>query len=159
MKFSKTITFDATPEKVLEILTDPRFREEVALRAGADSAEITVEEQPDGRVRASVDTVNDGAQLSGIAKKVLGNQFKIHQEERWTSDEQADLVVAVHGTPGKVRGTVTLRAVGDATEQIVDADIKVPIPIVGGKAEQIIASILGRVLKLQGTVGSEWLSR
>jgi hypothetical protein len=42
--------------------------------------------------------------------------------------------------------------------QTVDAEIKVGIPLIGGKVEAIIGSALGRVLKIQQRVGGEWLT-
>lgn len=159
MRFSKAITFDASPERVFAVLTDEAFRAEVAAEAGAESSTIEVVDRGDGRVEATVDSTQATDELPGVAKKFLGATFTIHQVENWSSPLLADLSVTIPGAPVKVAGTVTLRAVGEQTEQLVEADVKVSVPLIGGKVEKMIGSILGNILKLQGRHGNEWLSR
>jgi hypothetical protein len=65
--------------------------------------------------------------------------------------------VTIPGKPGRVTGTVRLREDGAETVQTVDAEVKVSIPLVGGKVEKIICSALGHVLTVQQRVGADWL--
>jgi hypothetical protein len=44
--------------------------------------------------------------------------------------------VEVQGVPTRIDGTVTLSADGGGTRQDVEADVKVSIPLLGGKLEK-----------------------
>ena len=158
MKFLKEIRFPADRDTVFAMLADPAFREEVAREAGADTWDIDVTEVGDG-IRATVDTSQSTQGLPSAAVKILGSSFDIAQEENWSSPTEGTLGVTIPGKPGSVKGTVSLREDGAETVQTVDAEIKVSIPLIGGKVEKIIGSALGSVLKTQQSVGADWLGR
>lgn len=157
MKFHKEIRFTGDLETVFAMLADKAFREKVAETAGADTWQVTVEERGAG-AHAVVDTSQSTAGFPGPAVKVLGSHFDIHQEEEWTSPTEGTMLVTIPGKPGSVHGTVTLRQVGSEVVQTVDADIKVGIPLVGGKIEKLIGSAVGSVLRTQESVGADWLA-
>ena len=46
----------------------------------------------------------------------------------------------------------------DATTETVALDIKVNIPLVGGKIEGLIADLLSKALRAEHHVGVEWLA-
>lgn len=157
-KFHKEIRFTGDLAEVFAMLADKAFREKVAESAGAESWTVTVEQRGEG-VKAVVDTSQSTAGFPGVAQKVLGSHFDIHQEEDWTSPTDGTMTVTIPGKPGSVRGTVTLHQDGAEVVQTVDADIKVSIPLVGGKVESLIGSAVGSVLKTQQRVGADWLAR
>ena len=45
------------------------------------------------------------------------------------------------------------------TTETVDLDVKVSIPLVGGKIEDLIADLLLKALKVENQVGRDYLSR
>jgi hypothetical protein len=158
LKFHKQIRFAAPVAEVYAMLGDPAFREKVASEAGADSYDVTITPNgPDG-FASVVETQQSSAELPGVARKFLGDHYTIRQEETWAEPDEGALDVTIPGTPGMVGGVVALEADGDGTLQTVDADIKVGIPLIGGKVEKLIGQVLGNLLKLQERVGNDWLA-
>jgi hypothetical protein len=56
-----------------------------------------------------------------------------------------------------MKGTITLSPDGAGTHESVDAEIKVHIPLIGGKLEKLIADLLEAALKSEQRVGVAWL--
>jgi hypothetical protein len=58
-----------------------------------------------------------------------------------------------------MKGTARLRESGGTTTETVVLDIKVGIPLVGGKIEGLISDLLARALRAENKVGRDYLSR
>lgn len=157
MRFTKSITFDALPEVVAEMLADPAFRERVASMAGATAYDVSVIETDSG-VHAVLESRQPSVGLPGFARRFVGDELVIHQEEHWHTATDGTMSVAIPGKPGKVTGAIALAGAGVSTVQTVTADISVGLPLVGGRIERMIGQILGNVLKLQARVGNAWLA-
>ena len=67
--------------------------------------------------------------------------------------------MTIPGKPGEMKGTARLTESGGVTTETVDLDIKVGIPLVGGKIEGLIADLLLKALKVENRVGRDYLSR
>ena len=65
--------------------------------------------------------------------------------------------MTVPGKPGDIRGTITLEQDGADVAQHIDIAVRVSIPLVGGKVEEMIAGFVGRVFDAQNSVGVKWL--
>lgn len=157
MRFAKEIRFPASVAEVHAMLVSREFREEVAAQAGASRWTVSVEETPAG-ILSVVDSAAPTADLPGFVRKVIGSEMPIHQEELYTSPTEGRLTVSMTGRPGSLTGTIRLAADGAETVQAVEADVKVAVPLVGGKLEKLICQVMGNLLKLQGRVGAEWLA-
>ena len=55
-------------------------------------------------------------------------------------------------------GTITLRESGGTTTETVEMEIRVSIPLVGGKIESLIADLLRKALKAENAVGRQYLA-
>jgi hypothetical protein len=158
MRFLKEISFPGTLEEVWEMLLDADFRAEVAETSGASSYDVSVEETDEGWL-AVIDSVSPTDGLPDAATRVLGTAMEIRQEELWTSASAATLDARMPGRPGHINGTISLRQDGDRVVQVVDAEVRVRIPLFGGAVEKVIGRGLGRVLRIQESVGADWLTR
>lgn len=156
MRFTKSIELPGPIVEVREMLLDADFREEVARRAGAVEVEVTVDRDGE-RTVARIETRQPTTGMPAIATKFLGDQLAVRQEERWHSPDGGDLEITIPGQPGRVDGTVRLAERAGVTVQTVEADIAVRIPLIGGKVEKLIGSVVGQVLQLQAQVGAERL--
>jgi hypothetical protein len=56
-------------------------------------------------------------------------------------------------------GTARLHESGGTTTESVTMDVKVGIPLVGGKIEGLISDLLLKALKAENRVGRDYLSR
>ena len=130
MKFSHSMTYDAAPEAVAQMLADPAFRQKVC---------------------DAVHAVRRGGPRARPPQRIV-------QRETWQSSTDASLDVAVPGKPGGFAGTITLTPQGGGTQETVAGEVKVRIPLVGGKLEGLIGDMLERALKTEERVGRAWLA-
>ncbi|MDN4172454.1 DUF2505 domain-containing protein [Nocardioides sp. SOB77] len=154
------LTYDAPASAVYAMLTDASFREEVCDRSGVLRHDVTVsgEDLTNGaHVRIQQWQSADG--IPSFAKKLVGDQIEIIQEETWTSPTACDVTVTIPGKPGEMSGTVRLEEDGGVTTEHVELTITVRIPLVAGKIESLVADMLLKSLKVENTVGREYLAR
>jgi hypothetical protein len=158
MKFRHELTYDAPLADVAAMLADPAFREEVCEFQRVLRATVEVEHTAPGTT-VVVDQVQPASGIPAFAKKFVGDEIRIVQAETWSSQSAADLEVTIPGKPGDMRGTITLAESGGTTTETVDVEVKVHIPLVGGKIEGLIVDLLRKALVAEGKVGRDYLSR
>lgn len=147
----------ATPEQVYAMLATPAFREAVC--EYQRYPERTVEIAPSGPgMRVRVDQYRPADEVPSFAKKLVGARINILQEETWHSPTSADLSVTIPGKPGEMLGTITVAGDDAGVTETVDVQVKVSIPLLGGKLEDFIAGMLLRALKAENRVGVRWLA-
>ena len=140
------------------MLHDSAFREEVCDATGVLRHVVTVTETGGG-TEVVIEQVQTAQGIPGFARKFVGDEIEIVQKENWTDDTHADVEVTIPGKPGHMRGTATLVESGGTTTEQVDLEIKVNIPLVGGKIEGLIADMLLSALKVENSSGRDYLSR
>ena len=158
MRFTHTMTYDAPVAEVGAMLDDPAYRDEVIAAQGSTSGTATFEQDGD-TVVVVVDVVQPADGIPGYARKFVGDEINVVQREEWTSAEHADLHVTIPGKPGQLVGSIELTEDGGTTTETVDAEITVSIPLVGGKIEKLIGSLLVKALRAEEKVARDYLSR
>jgi hypothetical protein len=152
------LTYDAPMTSVAEMLADPAFREEVCEHQGTLRHLVTID--PDGSgMEVTIDQVRPAHGIPSFAKKFVGDEINLVQQETWETATGADVRVTIPGKPGEMTGTARLDETGGVTTETVDLTIKVNIPLVGGKIEGLIADLLLKALKTENEVGRRYLSR
>jgi hypothetical protein len=157
MKFSHQMTYDAAPADVHAMLADPAFREKVCLAMHALRTDIDIVSAGAG-MKVVVDQTQPADGIPSFAKKIVGDEIQIVQREQWKDDTAADLTVEIPGKPGALTGGIALTASGGGTTETVSGDIKVKIPMIGGKLEGLIGDLLTSALKTEERVGRTWLA-
>jgi len=157
MRFTHTNTYPAGATEVLSMLTTHEFRERVcaAQRALAHSVELH------GSGVGSQVRITRTQSLQGapaVATKIAGDSVQLVQTEHWTRPDGAAFALEIPGKPGSLHGGIELRDLGGTTEAVFSGELKVSIPLVGAKLEQLIASILTAALSREGEVGRRWLA-
>jgi hypothetical protein len=151
------LTYDASLTDVGEMLMDPAFREQVCDAQGALRRSATV--GPDGAgMKVVVDMVLPATGIPGFAKKFVGDDINLVQTEKWSDIESGAVDVAIPGKPGQMKGTMTIRELDGTTTETVDMEVRVSIPLVGGKLEALIADLLRKALKAENKVGRQYLA-
>ncbi len=156
VKLQHTATYGAAPAEVYAMLADPAFRERVAAEQGVVSGDVTVTPAGEG-CRIVLDQVQDTAGLPAIAKRIAGDTTRAVVTEAWTSPAAGTIEITAPGKPTKAIGTVTLVADGDATRHVIDLEVTVKVPLVGGKLEQLMTDNIKQGLAVEQTVGTAWL--
>lgn len=156
MKFSHEIRYAAGADDVYAMLGEQAFRDQVCEASG--TLAHTVQVTPSGTGMAVVvDRTMPADGIPSFATKFVGDKIQVVQKETWTGPTEATLEVTIPGKPGHMRGTVTLAESGGQTVETVSGDIKVSIPLVGGKLESLIGDLLASALRTEGKVGARWL--
>lgn len=157
MKFSHRMTYDAAPADVLKMLSDPAFREKVCEAMHAVRRDVSIDGAPEG-MAVVVDQTQPAKGIPSFAKKFVGDEIHIVQKESWAGATSASLAVQIPGKPGDFKGAIDLAGDTDGTVETVAGDIKVKIPMIGGKLEGLIADLLRSALKSEQRVGRAWLA-
>jgi hypothetical protein len=157
MKFSHDMTYDATPEAVAEMLADRTFRERVCEAMESTRWDVSVDGAGEG-MEVVVDQTQKAAGIPSFAKKFVGDKIQIIQRESWTSQTAAGLEIEIPGKPGHLKGQIRLAVDGDGTIETVSGDLKVKVPVIGGKLEDLVASLLRSALRTEEKVGRAWLA-
>jgi hypothetical protein len=157
-RLTHTLTYDAPLADVAAMLDSTAFREEVCSFQRVIRASVEIDDTAEG-MRVVVDQVQPAAGIPSFAKKFVGDEIRIVQTEIWSSETRADLHVTIPGKPGEMTGTITLTESGATTTETIDAQVKVAVPLVGGRIEGLIADLLRKALDAEQSVGRDYLSR
>lgn len=154
MKITHSVRYDASVQDVYTMLSDPAFREQATRAQGATHVEVRTD---GGRVDIDFRRPNDD--VPAFARKFAGgDELTATQSEEWADDDySATLSIATKGVPAGIRGTRTLVAHDDGTEDRFDGEAVAKIPVVGGKIEQILADKLREGWDLEHVEGTRWL--
>jgi hypothetical protein len=162
MRITDTITYDADPDTVYAMKTDPDFQERKCADAGALRHEVAV--TPAGR-GARVVTRRDLAtdELPDFVKSIVGSSLSVTETYDWAAaaadgSRKAALTVEAAGAPVAMRGTVHLRPVGPATEMTIEGNLRASIPLLGGKIEKAAAPVFLKAIRSEHESGRRWLA-
>ena len=157
MRFSHDLEYDAAPEAVAAMLADPAFREQVCDALHVLRHEVSVQGAGAG-MTVVVDQTQPAGGVPSFAKKFVGDEIRIVQRERWRDTTNADLDIEIPGKPGTMQGDITLVGDGTHTVQTVAGDIRVKLPLVGGRIEEMVGDIFRAALRAEQRVGAAWLA-
>ena len=156
---SEKLTYPGTTiEQVLAMYGDADFREQVASYQHAQRSSAVLSGTGAGST-ARVEIVHGTEHVPSFARKFVGDEIAIVQEETWTSDTHADVVITIPGKPGDMSGTFDLAQVGPDVVESAQLTVKVNIPFVGGKVEDLVAGLLVKALRAENKVGVTWLAK
>jgi hypothetical protein len=105
-----------------------------------------------------VDQTQPAKGMPGFAKKFVGDEIRIVQRETWKDTTSAVLRIEVPGKPGTMDGSMVLVGDGTRTVETVAGEIKVKVPLVGGRIEGLVGGLLGHALDVEERVGRRWLA-
>jgi uncharacterized protein YndB with AHSA1/START domain len=156
MKFRHELTYDAPPVEVFEMLADPAFREAACVAQDVISAEVTLE-RPGNGFTLTVDQEQRTDDLPGFARVFAGDSTHAIQREEWADSTGGTLRIDAPGKPSEVKGTTTLRPEGSGTRELVELELKVKVPLIGGKLEKLLAERVTAGLDAEHEVGVAYL--
>jgi hypothetical protein len=140
-----TTTSGASVQQVFDLLTSPGWVQTKAERFG-DGAELREHEvRDDGSVHLQVSRrLPEG--VPGPLQRFLPSDGRVTETFDWaapsgegrTGTWRADIA----GAPARLGGTMRLEPHGDGSEYELVGEVKVSVPIVGGKAERFIADMV-----------------
>lgn len=156
MKFQHEVSYAASPDRVFAMLADPAFRKAVCDAQGLLSAEVDLQRNGNG-FSLTIDQLQKTDDLPSFARSIAGDSTRVVQREVWADTTGGTLKFESPGTPSGINGTVTLRPEGSGTVEIVELDIAVKVPLVGGKLEKLLADRIRAGMDAEHGVGVTWL--
>ena len=157
-RVSHTLTYPGTTiDAVHAMLADPAFRKAVGdyQRVTDFACQIT----PAGSgMTVRLEQAHGTDRIPSFAQRLVGGEIRFVQEESWSSPTAADIHVTIPSKPGDMTGSTSLTQTGEDVVQRVDLAVKVSIPLVGGKVEDLIAGFLGKAFDAENKVGVKWLA-
>ncbi|MGC4109485.1 MAG: DUF2505 domain-containing protein [Nocardioides sp.] len=154
---SHTLTYPGTTvDDVYAMLGDPAYRKAVGDYQRVVDFSCDIDSAGDG-MRVRLEEAHAADRIPAFAQRLVGSEIRFVQEETWASASGADVHVTIPGKPGEMNGTTTLSQAGPDVVQRIELDVKVGIPLVGGKVEDLIAGFVGRAFDAENKVGVKWL--
>jgi hypothetical protein len=135
-------------EDVFAFLTAEDFAATKAAKLSDGSRLESRDVSPDGAVTCVVTrALPDG--LPGFLEKFLPAEGRAKQTEVWGPSvggaREARFAIEIPGTPARIGGTMRIEPVGTGSRYTLDGEVKVPVPVLGGKIEGVIADIILKV--------------
>ncbi|HEV2779198.1 MAG TPA: DUF2505 domain-containing protein [Actinophytocola sp.] len=157
-RFEHRATFSAPAGTVYSALVDRAFLEErLRLLGGKDAA--LVEHRGSGdevslRMRQGI----DAERLPGAVRAILKGDLVVDRAEQWRPDGATGRVT-ISGVPGEIKSRTRLADLsGGGSELVTTAEVRVGIPLVGGKLEGVIAERVGKLLAAESEFTGKWLA-
>jgi carbon monoxide dehydrogenase subunit G len=156
MRFRHELSYAAPPDAVFEMLADPDFRRAVCEAQEVISVEVSLDRDGDG-FNLVVDQQQNTKDLPGFARTFAGDSTQAIQREVWLGPTGGNLSIEAPGKPTTVSGTIRLEADGAGTREVVELEIKVKVPLVGGKLEKLLVEKITDGMDAEHAVGTAWL--
>jgi uncharacterized protein YndB with AHSA1/START domain len=159
MKFRHELSYDATPDEVFQMLSDEDFRKQSCAAMEVVSADVQLERHENGNgFTLVIDQQQDTKDLPSFARAFAGDSTQAVQREVWRSRTEGSLEIESPGKPASASGTIRLEPAGTGTREVVELEIKVKVPLIGGKLERLMAEKVAAGMDVEHSVGEAWLA-
>jgi uncharacterized protein YndB with AHSA1/START domain len=156
MKLRHEITYDAPLADVFAMLSDPAFRKRSADAMGVISADVSINAKGAG-ISVKIDQVQPTEGVPSFAKKFAGSTTRAVQTEEWDSPSGGTISIQTPGKPTSINGTLSLTTSGTTTTETLEVEVKVKVPLIGGKLESLMADLVTKGMDKEHAAGVAWL--
>ena len=159
---SASVEVPADVETTFAVLTGPSWPELMAERLRDGSRLLEATTSPDGAARLVVSRrLPDG--IPGFLSAFVPQDGRITQTDVWgpavDGARRGTWSVAFPGSPGEVSGETAVEPTGEGARWSVTGTVRIKIPLVGGKAEGLLAPLVEELVRRQGEVLREAVGR
>lgn len=161
-KLEYTMTYSATCAEVFAMMSNEEYVGLKITGTGGSDPDIEISHVGSDVIVVAGRTLP--AEVPAIAKRITGDSIRVHETARWSpADEFGARTAAVElifeKTPGKAIGTLNLHPVGDEGCAVdVDFTVRAPLPLIGGKLEDVITHQMTRAVRQENKIGVQWLA-
>ena len=146
MKFAHKHIIPTSAQNAWNMTADPEFIFASYQKANA-THELLNTEKKDGKTYNHVlVTVKDA--LPGFASKFIGSSNLVYEQKEIVDHVNMinnwEIIVPKISSKVKATGSFSIVDKGDSCERLVEGEVHVSIPLIGGKIEGVIASQLGK---------------
>jgi hypothetical protein len=144
-------------EKVFGAMVDETYLRDRLAAIGGTNAELVSFSSSDGKASYELKQGVPAEHLPSMAKSLLGGDLVIKRVESWAAGA-GTVEVTLSGVPGRLDGGFTVTGNGSGSKVTLTGEIKVSIPLMGGKLEKVIAEQVAVLLDRESEFTSEWLA-
>lgn len=156
-RFEHRATFAAGVDTVHSTLVDEAFLTARLKDIGGKGAALLEHRGHDDGVDIKLRQGVDAQRLPGAVRSILSGDLVVEREERWRGHEAAGRAT-INGVPAEIRSRTRLAPNGTGTELVVSAEVKVGIPLIGGKIEKVVAEQVTKLLAAESEYAEKWLA-
>jgi hypothetical protein len=157
--YRSTLAFPA--EKVFAAMTDEEYLRARLREIGGPGSQLLDHEATPESARYELKQGLAAEDLPPIVGKVMNGDLAIVRTETLNrtapGSYSGDVDVAIPGAPASASGTMTLADDGAGSLFEVHADVKVNVPLFGGKIEEIVAEQVRKLLEAETAFTIHWL--
>lgn len=160
--FDMAADYDGPVDQIHRAFGDERYWVERLARSGADEATLdSMTSGDDGGFDVVTTQTLRADKLPGLVNQFHRGDLSFVREETWTTvaDGRAGAVVkgSIPGAPATLTGTAELTPTETGARLEFRATVEVRIPLVGGKIESFIGSLLIDVLTAEQHFTTAWI--
>lgn len=153
MKFTHRAEYPATADEVWALMSTQDFQDAKceATTTGDWSSDVSM---TGDKTRFTSERVLPTDNLPDIARSLVGSTLTIAEIQTWgplaaDGTRTADLQVHIKGAPMTLKGTVWLSPNGSGSVQAMEGELKVSVPLIGGKLERAASEPLMFAVKTE----------
>lgn len=144
-------------------LVDPVFlRARLAELGGRNAALFDHRAEPDGRVSYRLRHGVEAKNLPPAVRTLLGGDLTIDRAETWRPEPgggySGTVRVTIPNMPGDLGGKVALTDTESGSTLLLDGEVRIPIPLVGGKIEETVSGQITQLLDNEHAFAEKWLN-
>ena len=140
-KYEERQAFDQPPETVMKMFTDRAYFERKYAASGGWDIQVLEHELTAARfrIKCSYQRKPD-ADVPAVARKFIGESVHVTQEDVWDLKARTGrLTVELRGAPVRMSAEMKLVAEAGGCANVLSWTLNCPVPLVGGKMEQVLA--------------------
>jgi Protein of unknown function (DUF2505) len=148
----------ATPADVVyAAITDPAFVAARLEALGGKDAAVVNRTESAGSVTYQLRQGLAAEHLPSAVRSLLKGDLVVHRTETWQPDHTGVVKATVQGVPGEINGRSRLSGAAGGTDWLTSLEIRVSIPLVGGKIEKSIGEQVVTLLAREAEFTEKWL--
>jgi hypothetical protein len=150
-------------EQVFRMLTDKAFQERKCAATGALSYSVSVSGEAATPVVESARRMpTDG--LPDFARKLVRDGIDLREVHAWEAPaadgtRRSATTVSIAGQPVEMTGTLFLGHAATGVQGALAAELRVSVPLIGGRIERVIAPLILKALAVEEALGRQWLEQ
>lgn len=142
-------------------LTDEEFVRARLAKIGGRTSELVSLDVTGATSRLVMRQGIDAEHLPSIVKRVTSGGVTIERVETWTRSVDGAFSgtadASVSGVSGSLASRTALMDAGSSSQFALDGEVKVGIPLLGGKLEAVIVEQLSKLLRAEDRFMIKWL--
>jgi hypothetical protein len=155
--------YEVSPGRLYATLADREYLDAKLAAIGGNNAAILDHAADADTAKYTLRQGVSRQYLPGAVQKILRGDLIIERAETWRrgagDNYEGTISARVKDAPGNISGNLRISGSEASGQFQVDGEVRVDVPLIGGKIEEAIAEQVVRLLRREGQFTEEWLAR